>query len=494
MSLAVEDIRLSQNRRLPSRAEVDRLEHLVVLAASPAALATLPYGALLAQRLRRERSAGGRRLLLTDLPNAVGTRVTLGTLAAAEPAFQRLTLARRLLAAHAPYRPRSLALAVAGYDDAGAVSAAEALVSAALAAVAQLPDLKSIPAPGARLRRLRLFGARDEQAMQRSFAEAEGNALARELSILPPNRLTPGHYLRRLRALADAHGWQLRFHGVRELARRGAGAFLAVAQGSPEADAGIARLSYRPHQAEAAPVALVGKGICYDTGGVNLKPARYMYGMHEDMQGSAVALGTLLALTRLQVNFAVDCWLALAMNHVGSRAYKPNDVVTALNGTTIEVVHTDAEGRMVLADTLALAGARRDLGLLLDYATLTGSCMQALGTAYSGVFSNRPAYLAELIAAGQASGERVWPFPLDADYDQGLQSSIADVKQCAPDGQADHILAARFLQRFIRPGLPWIHLDLASSSHKGGLAHVPTATTGFGVRFSLRLLLDHDLD
>jgi len=266
-----------------------------------------------------------------------------------------------------------------------------------------------------------------------------------------------------------------------------------VAQGSPERDAGIMRLVYRPARgAKRKSVALVGKGICYDTGGTNLKPAKSMFGMHEDMQGSAVALGTLIALTRLQVNYPVECWLALATNHIGPKAYKPNDVITACDGTTIEIVHTDAEGRMVLADTLALASQKQP-GLLIDYATLTGACVYSLGSAYSGVFTNRQAFNPTLIASGKDSGERVWPFPMDEDYDAALESTMADVKQCTIENESDHILAARFLQRFIKENVPWIHVDLAASNHKGGLAHIPTDTTGFGVRFTLNLLLDKKL-
>jgi leucyl aminopeptidase len=216
-----------------------------------------------------------------------------------------------------------------------------------------------------------------------------------------------------------------------------------------------------------------------------------MHGMHEDMEGSAVALGTLLALTRLKAPFAVDCWLALAQNHIGPRAYKQNDVVTACNGTTIEVMHTDAEGRMVLADTLALA-AREKPRLIIDYATLTGTCVYALGTRYSGAFTNRDALVAEIIAAGRESGERVWPFPLDDDFDQALESGIADIKQCTLEGEADHILAARFLKRFVADR-PWLHIDLSAGNSKGGLAHIPTDVTGFGVRFTLNLLLDRKI-
>ena len=237
---------------------------------------------------------------------------------------------------------------------------------------------------------------------------------------------------------------------------------------------------------------LVGKGICYDTGGTNLKPANYMFGMHEDMQGSAVALGTLLALTKLNFNRPVECWMALAMNHIGSKAYKPNDVIRASDGTTVEVVHTDAEGRMVLADTLALASKEKP-SLIIDYATLTGACMYSIGTSYSGIFTNQNKWHLNLIKAGEDSGERVWPFPLDEDFDQMLKSDIADIKQCSQEGGVDHILASRFLQRFVKNNTPWIHIDLSSSSKKGGLAHIPTNTTGFGVRYTVNLLLKNYL-
>ena len=190
----------------------------------------------------------------------------------------------------------------------------------------------------------------------------------------------------------------------------------------------------------------------------------------------------------MKVKFPVEAWLALAMNHIGPKAYKQNDVVTASDGTTIEVVHTDAEGRMVLADTLALA-SRSAPALMLDYATLTGACVYSLDTAYSGVFTNRDEFIRPLVEAGRDSGERVWPFPMDEDYDKTLESTIADVKQCALEGNADHIRGARFLKRFVGD-VPWIHVDLSASTRKGGLAHIPTESTGFGIRFSLQFLLD----
>ena len=217
----------------------------------------------------------------------------------------------------------------------------------------------------------------------------------------------------------------------------GAGAFVAVAQGSDEADAAIVRLRYRARKARKA-LALVGKGICFDTGGHNLKTARYMHGMHEDMNGSAVALGILLAATVAELPLDIDCWLAIAQNHLSPRAYKQNEVITALNGTTIEIVHTDAEGRMVLSDTLTLA-AREKPDLIVDFATLTGSMHVALGDRYSGFFATSEELAQRALAAGLASGERVWPFPLDEDYDmmESMQSTMRS-------GANEHLRFGRF--------------------------------------------------
>ncbi|KXS32347.1 MAG: Leucyl aminopeptidase, partial [Candidatus Gallionella acididurans] len=317
-------------------------------------------------------------------------------------------------------------------------------------------------------------------------AQAEGNLLCRTLTVLPPNELTPGMYRKRVKELAKQHGWQLKEFDLKTLRKMGAGAFVAVAQGSAYEDAAIVHLRYRHARAKQA-VALVGKGICFDTGGHNLKPARYMHGMHEDMNGSAVALGILLAATQRKLPVNIDCWLAIAQNHIGPKAYKQNDIVKALNGTTIEIMHTDAEGRMVLADTLTLA-SRAKPDLLIDFATLTGSMAVALGARYSGVLGNRDDLLQQAITAGQQSGERLCAFPMDDDYEPALDSKVADIKQCTLDGEADHILAARFLKRFLEHDVPWLHVDLSASRCEGGLGGVASDVTGFGVGWALRML------
>ncbi|NIR58654.1 MAG: leucyl aminopeptidase family protein [Gammaproteobacteria bacterium] len=489
-----EVIQIRQTPGPPDEERFDAQEHIILLL--PASVAKgrwprLPYRDLLKKRAARHpRLKCGTVAFTAELPNARGTRATLACLDPDAERFELLTLARKLVAAALQPEPQALAVAAAGLDPELARRGAEAVVSAALAARAEMPQYKSTPPEARRLKSLRLLGLESRLDLGRVRAEAEGNALARELSAMPPNELTPRAYRERVEALAREAGWRCRFHDMAALEKRGAGAFLAVARGSEDREAGIVHLRYTPPRgARRSRLALVGKGICFDTGGYSLKPTRGMIGMQEDMEGSAVALGTLLALTRLKADFPIDCWLALAQNHIGPRAYKPTEVVRALDGTTIEIVNTDAEGRMVLADTLALA-AREKPDLILDYATLTGSCVTALGTRYSGAFTNRRTLVPEIIEAGRASGERVWPFPTDADYDEELESKVADTKQCPVGGEADHIYAARFLARFVPEAVPWVHVDLAAGHHEGGLGHVPTDATGFGVGFTLALLYD----
>jgi len=180
------------------------------------------------------------------------------------------------------------------------------------------------------------------------------------------------------------------------------------------------------------------------------------------MTGSATAIGSLLAIAQSGLPVTVDCWLAIAENHIGPDAFKPGDLVNALNGTTIEVVDTDAEGRMVLADSLTLA-SREKPDLLIDYATLTGSCIRAIGRGYAGAFSNQPQWFGELISTGEACGERIWPFPLPEDYLAHLSSDVADINQCANETSTDHIDAALFLRKFVEQDTRWIHLDLAAA-------------------------------
>ena len=227
--------------------------------------------------------------------------------------FDRHTLVRKSLQPLLAEHPPEVTIALYG-DGASRQAAAHAALYAAWVNGAALPRRKR-KIEGEGLKRIKLHGHRDDRAFAALRAQAEGNLLCRELTVLPPNELTPGSYRQRLRGCAKAEGWPIEEFDIRRLRKMGAGAFLAVAQGSDVEDAAIVRLSYRPRGATKT-IALVGKGICFDTGGHNLKPAKYMSGMHEDMNGSAVALGILLAASRARLPIAIECWLALAQIHI----------------------------------------------------------------------------------------------------------------------------------------------------------------------------------
>lgn len=455
-------------------------------------LGQLPSASLW-QRLYRDARGHGPVTLLSARITPDAMPVVLAFAKNTASAFERLMLgARAWKELKAPPRARVL-LTTHGLEGSASTAALEALLAASLAATAPMPVMKSKetkrPGPAA----FTLLNGGSPFDASRTIAIDRGNHVARWLTALPPNVLNTSGYRRALRDLARREGWQFEFLDEAALRRRNAGAFLAVSRANQQRDAGIVRLRYRAKQRRnVRKVALVGKGICFDTGGINLKSHKSMYDMHTDMQGSAVAVGTMLALSELQAPYDIDCWLAITENEIGARAFRPQEVVRAANGVTIQVAHSDAEGRMVLADTLAIA-ARASPELMVDFATLTGACVNALTERYSGAFTNRPQWHEVIRAAGTRSGERVWPFPMDEDYDSDLESSIADVLQCTPDSKGDHILAARFLNRFVPAQVPWIHIDLAASNRSGGLGHVPTDITGFGVRYTVELLSSGEL-
>ena len=476
--------KLQSRAALPSARELGKIRHLLVVAPSGTALSALPLQGVLERALtRRRKKVAELAKSPVSAETADGTLVLWVTPDPKQSAFEQHTLLRKALATLLAEQPETLHVAVAGAAS-GRIALAERTAYVAWVNGAPLPQRKKKNSVTP-LKTLELWGHKTADGFAAMRAVAEGNVLCRRLTVLPPNELTPGTYRKRVAELARVQGWAREEYDYRRLKKLGAGAFCAVAQGSDEQDAAIVRLRYRPRGAKKT-VALVGKGICFDTGGHNLKPARYMMGMHEDMNGSAVALGILTAATRAKLKVNIDCWLALAQNHLSPRAYKQNDVVTALNGTTIEVVHTDAEGRMVLSDTLTLA-ARAKPGLIVDFATLTGSMHVAVGTRYSGIFATSDALAQQALRAGVAAGERVCVFPMDEDYDSALDSAVADVRQCTLDGEADHILAARLLQRFTEK-TPWIHMDLSAHGCKGGLGAVASDCTGFGVAWGAEFL------
>ncbi len=453
------------------------------------ALARLPDAELWKKLYRSSRRGTPLPTLVARLPNARHTLAVVSFAKTDRTGFERLEASRKAVNEALKPGVALLQVHVEGFGPDETQGWREALVSAALAAAAPMPQRKAKAAPACELRTVEVFGARRGEFAQ-SVAAAAGNHLARWLTALPPNELDCVNYRRTLQELARRERWSFRFYDERALSRLGAGAFLAVSRANGHRGAGIVRLRHSAAGRGARPrIGLVGKGICFDTGGINLKTHKSMYMMHGDMQGSAVAVGTLLALSRGGIRADVDCWVALTENEIGPHAYRPQEVVRASNGVTIQVVHSDAEGRMVLADTLALA-SREKPRVLLDFATLTGACVNALTERYSGAFTNRARLHECLQQVGRECGERVWCFPMDEDFDTDLDSPIADVMQCTMDSKGDHILAARFLSRFVAKEVPWVHVDLSAAEHKGGLAHVPTEFTGFGVRYAQNLLKD----
>ncbi|HEX4925090.1 MAG TPA: leucyl aminopeptidase family protein [Bdellovibrionales bacterium] len=315
-----------------------------------------------------------------------------------------------------------------------------------------------------------------------ALALAEGNNLVRTLGQAPSNVLNPASYRKQIETRAKQRKYKVDFYDRIDLTKLGAGAFLAVTQGSLEDEGGIVHLHVPGKGKAKKKLVLVGKGLCFDTGGYNIKTGAYMHGMHKDMLGSAIALAIFETIVAMDWDLEVHAYLALAENLISHRAYRPNDVVTALDGTTIEVVDTDAEGRMVLSDTLALARKQKP-DLLIDFATLTGSAIRALDTRRCAVFSPDAELASLAYQVGEACGERTWVFPMGDDFKEGLKSEIADLLQCSHGPNADHSYAATFLHHFAGAETPWLHLDLTAANNKGGLGLVSSETTGIGVRW-----------
>lgn len=490
----IHDIRIFQKvGRIYSKTleSVDQLLLILPERSSAADFRKIPQGSRL-QALLRKHDAGSIPAFTTRLGNKKQTYVVAGTCGADASAFEQLSLGRKLAAAAIQQKGGSLGICAVGFKPDAQKAVVNNVLAAALAAGFRLPAFKSKATP-VKIKSIRLLGLDEHLDTSRTEAEAKGNNLARWLTALPPNMLNAKSYTQLVRGMAKERGWQFTRFGSKDLEVLGAGAFLAVAQGNEDDSAGIVRLHYRPGSKDAkADLCLVGKGIIFDTGGTNLKPFQSMLDMHGDMQGSAVALGTLLAISELQLPIAVDCWLALTENRIGPKAYKSQDVVTAANGKTIQTIHTDAEGRMALADTLVLA-SREQPGIIFDYATLTGTCVSAITSRYSGVFTNRADLHPRLKRVGRNCGERVWPFPIGKEFLEDLKSDTADLMQCSPKGFGDHILAASFLGEFIENDTPWVHMDLSAGQKEGGLGHVGSSFTGFGVRYTMSVILDEHL-
>ncbi|MDR0275496.1 MAG: leucyl aminopeptidase [Burkholderiaceae bacterium] len=332
-----------------------------------------------------------------------------------------------------------------------------------------------------------VLGTAHEAAAKPVFARAKAAAagvrLAREWANRPANHATPAMLAEAARALAGKKGpLTCQVLGPKEVAKLGMGAFQAVAQGSAQ-ELRLIVLRYEGAPKSQAPVALIGKGITFDAGGISLKPGPEMDEMKFDMSGAASVLGVFHTLGQLRPKINVVGLIAACENLPDGRAVKPGDVVTSMSGQTIEILNTDAEGRLILCDALTYA-RRFKPRAMVDIATLTGACMIALGGVRSGLFSADDALARALEQAGDAADDPCWRMPLDEDYAQGLKSNFADIANVA-GRPAGSVTAAKFLQKFVGD-TPWAHLDIAGTAWLGGAAK---GATGRPVALLLEYLL-----
>jgi leucyl aminopeptidase len=336
-----------------------------------------------------------------------------------------------------------------------------------------------------------LVGVSDNAALAKTWAKQHavltGCAFARDLVTEPSNTLTPAGFVARLERLRDA-GVEVQVLTGAALAEARLAGIIAVGQASAQPPA-MALLRWKGAH-EAPPVVFVGKGITFDTGGICIKPADRMWDMRGDMAGAAACAGAMLALALRQSPAPAIAVLALAENTTGGNAYRPSDILRHANGMTIEVIDTDAEGRLVLMDALGWAAAQKPAAII-DLATLTGCVVVALGHEMAGMFDNDTALAAAVSAAGAAVGERVWRLPIADGHRRELDSDIADIRHCSPDRmQPDASQASAFLREFVGE-TPWVHLDIGGVEMRDEADdRYAAGATGFGVRLLDRLVAD----
>ena len=419
--------------------------------------------------------AGGKRWILVGL----GTRDELDgervRLAAASALHRARDLGARRLCWEAPHKVGP--------------QIAAAIVEGTLLTAYRFDRFKSKPAEnGAGLDAL-VVSAHDDLSTVVGEAAILARAVnaTRDLQNTPANAMTPTHVAEAARLLAELDGVTVEVEGRAGLERLGMGSFGCVAQGSAQEPA-LITLKYDGvggGEVSGPVLGLVGKAVTFDSGGISIKGANRMSDMKFDMSGGAAVLGAIEAIARLRLPVRVVAVVGATENMPSGDAVKPGDVVTAANGTTIEIINTDAEGRLVLADCLTHAvnqGAER----LVDIATLTGSIITALGNTYAGLFASDDDWAAQVSDAATATGEIVWRLPLHADYAKALDSDTADLMNVNEARKAGSSVAAAFLQRFAGD-VPWAHLDIAGTAWGGNRAYTPKGGSGWGVRLFVEL-------
>ncbi len=321
------------------------------------------------------------------------------------------------------------------------------------------------------------------EAVEAARIGAEAENFARELQDLPSNVVTPSYLAGRANAIAEEHdSVTSEVLGREQIKEKGMGGLVAVSQGTAE-EPQLIVLRYRGGGGET--LGLVGKGVTFDSGGISIKPSGGMHEMKMDMSGAAAVLETVSALAKLEVPIDVLAVIPSTENMPSGTAVKPGDIITQLNGKTVEVNNTDAEGRLILADALAYSvelGADR----IVDLATLTGAVLVALGSTYAGLISNDDALAAQVEAAGERTGELAWRLPLHPEYKDLTRGTVADLTNASAKRKASTIYAGSFLEEFV-DGKPWVHLDIAGTAWDVGREYVGKGPTGYGVRLLIDL-------
>jgi len=417
----------------------------------------------------------GTTLLLTRIPNAAPERVLLVGVGP-EREFVESSYHMALCAATRTLRTTGAAeatlclneLPVNGRDGAWKI---EQAVLAVMDGMYRFDKLKSEPPKQKRALEKVVFHITDrsetsaaEAAIDRAAAIAEGITLAKDLGNLPANICTPTYLAEQAQNLGSHHGFEVTILDQKEIEKLGMNAFLAVAGGSRQPPKLIV-MEYHGAAHDAPPVVLVGKGITFDTGGLDIKSHSDMEQMKFDMCGAASVFGALRAAALMKLPLNVVGIIPAAENMPDGNAIKPGDVVTTMSGQTVEILDTDSEGRLVLADALTYAEKYKP-AVLVDVATLTGAIVSALGEIASGVFSNSEALVREVLSAADSAWDRAWHMPLWHEYQDTFKSSIADFANAGPHGDCA-ITAACFLSRFTK-GYPWVHLDIAGTASKSG--------------------------
>ncbi|MBI3844271.1 MAG: leucyl aminopeptidase [Planctomycetes bacterium] len=324
-------------------------------------------------------------------------------------------------------------------------------------------------------------------AAERGRIVGEAQCFVRDLQNEPGNAMTPSRLAAEAQRVSRSTGLRCRVYSEAEVRRMGMTAFLAVAQGSHEPPKLIV-LEWNPPRAKTDVVALVGKGITFDSGGISIKPWKDMWDMKFDMSGGAAVIGTMVAAAQLKLPQRLVGIVPATENLPSGTALKPGDIIRAMSGTTIEIHSTDAEGRMILADALALA-VKRKPAAIIDLATLTGSIVSAIGGHASGLFSNDEKLAESVRRAGDATGERLWPMPMWDEYQSLIKSDVADIKNVG-GSYGGSIAAAMFLRRFVAD-VPWVHLDIAGTAYLDcSDGWRPKGGAGVGVRLLIRFLED----